>query len=123
MAMNNTEILMVAAIDFGTTYSGFAYSYKGEYDKNKLDIYANQIWNSGGKQIMSQKTPTCILLNKDKEFESFGFDAENQYADIVIDGYYFFDRFKMILYTREVCLILYLIILIVGELFTFLSII
>jgi chitinase len=62
---------MVAAIDFGTTYSGFAYSYKGEYDKNKLDIYANQIWNSGGKQFLSQKTPTCILLNKDKEFESF----------------------------------------------------
>ena len=107
MATNSTDILMVAAIDFGTTYSGFAYSYKGEYDKNKLDIYANQIWNSGGKQFLSQKTPTCILLNKDKEFESFGFDAENQYADIIIDGeaddYYFFDRFKMMLHTREVC--------------------
>jgi EAL domain-containing protein (putative c-di-GMP-specific phosphodiesterase class I) len=39
MATNSTDILMVAAIDFGTTYSGFAYSYKGEYDKNKLDIH------------------------------------------------------------------------------------
>ncbi|XP_052061588.1 heat shock 70 kDa protein 12A-like isoform X3 [Mytilus californianus] len=101
-----SDILMVAAIDFGTTYSGYAYSLKGEYEKDKLNIHANQAWNSGGKSLMSLKTPTCILINKEnKEFESFGYEAENAYADIVIedeaDNYYFFDRFKMMLYTRE----------------------
>ena len=107
MATNKGDVIFVAAIDFGTTYSGFAYSYKGEYYKNKFDIHANQTWNYGGKEFFSQKTPTCILLNKDKELESFGFAAENQYAEIIIDGegdkYYFFDRFKMMLHTREVC--------------------
>ncbi|CAG2221299.1 unnamed protein product [Mytilus edulis] len=101
-----SDILMVAAIDFGTTYSGYAYSLKGDYEKDKLNIHANQAWNSGGKSLLSLKTPTCILMNKaNKEFESFGYEAENAYADIVIDDeadkYYFFDRFKMILYTRE----------------------
>ena len=112
MAEGGSDILMVAAIDFGTTYSGYAYSLKGEYNKDKLNIHANQAWNSGGKSLMSLKTPTCILMRRtDGEarsftFESFGYEAENQYADIVIDGeadnYYFFDRFKMTLYTREV---------------------
>ncbi|CAG2237770.1 unnamed protein product [Mytilus edulis] len=108
MATSGTgsDILMVAAIDFGTTYSGYAYSLKGEYEKDELNIHANQSWNSGGKSLMSLKTPTCILINKEnKEFESFGYEAENAYADIVIDNeadnYYFFDRFKMTLYTRE----------------------
>ena len=109
MATGGGDILMVAAIDFGTTYSGYAYSLLGEYNKDKLNIHANQAWNSGGKSLMSLKTPTCILMKKNGEsftFESFGYEAENQYADIVIereaDDYYFFDRFKMMLYTCEV---------------------
>lgn len=100
-------ILMVAAIDFGTTYSGYAYSMKGEYERDKLNIHTNQAWNSGGRSLMSLKTPTCVLIRKENtQFESFGYEAENSYADIVIEGdaenYYFFNRFKMMLYQREV---------------------
>lgn len=99
-------ILMVAAIDFGTTYSGYAYSMKGEYERDKLNIHTNQAWNSGGRSLMSLKTPTCVLIRKENtQFESFGYEAENSYADIVIEGeaenYYFFNRFKMMLYQRE----------------------
>jgi hypothetical protein len=67
---------------YTTTLSLVNTSDVDHFDDKLFDIYANQIWNSGGKQFLSQKTPTCILLNKDKEFESFGFDAENQYADM-----------------------------------------
>jgi len=46
------------------------------------------------------------LLNKEKQFVDFGFDAENKYADLVMDGeqddYYFFYRFTMSLYNNEV---------------------
>jgi hypothetical protein len=39
------------------------------------------------------------LLDKEKKFVAFGYDAENQYADLVMDkkhdDYYFFHRFKM----------------------------
>ena len=101
------DILMVAALDFGTTYSGYAYSMKGEYEKDKLNVHTNQAWNSGGRSLMSLKTPTCVLIRKEnQQFESFGYEAENTYADIVLeedaDNYYFFDRFKMLLYQREV---------------------
>ncbi|XP_052061587.1 heat shock 70 kDa protein 12A-like isoform X2 [Mytilus californianus] len=100
------DILMVAAIDFGTTYSGYAYSMKGEYDRDKLDIHANTAWNSGRSTVMSLKTPTCILLRKEtKQLVAFGYEAENEYAEIAstgrADDYYYFERFKMVLYTRE----------------------
>jgi hypothetical protein len=30
------------------------------------------------------KTPTCLLLDKEKKFVAFGYEAENQYAELVI---------------------------------------
>jgi hypothetical protein len=30
--------IMVAAIDFGTTYSGYAFSFRHEYEADKLKI-------------------------------------------------------------------------------------
>ncbi|CAG2221303.1 unnamed protein product [Mytilus edulis] len=97
--------LLVAAIDFGTTYSGYAFSTRISFKKDKLDIKANQVWNAGSKQLLSLKTPTCILLRKNLEIVSFGYQAENDYAAIVTDetedDYYFFQQFKMKLYRCE----------------------
>jgi hypothetical protein len=46
------------------------------------------------------------LLNKKKQFEAFGYDAENRYAELIMeeeqDDYYFFDRFTMSLNNNEV---------------------
>ncbi|VDI61183.1 Hypothetical predicted protein [Mytilus galloprovincialis] len=78
--------LLVAAIDFGTTYSGYAFSTRSDFERDPLKIRANQAWNAGGRQLLSLKTPTVILLDKDKKFVSFGYEAENQYSDLLMDN-------------------------------------
>jgi hypothetical protein len=46
------------------------------------------------------------LLDKEQKFVAFGYDAENQYADLVMDkkhdDYYFFHLFKMKLHSSKV---------------------
>ncbi|CAG2218767.1 unnamed protein product [Mytilus edulis] len=105
MAEKDGDYLLVAAIDFGTTYSGYAFSMRDTYKTEPLTIHANQAWNAGGKQLLSLKTPTCLLLNSNKEFDSFGYEAENKYAELVMDeeqdDYYFFHRFKMSLHNQK----------------------
>nr|XP_022322385.1 heat shock 70 kDa protein 12A-like [Crassostrea virginica]XP_022322386.1 heat shock 70 kDa protein 12A-like [Crassostrea virginica] len=85
---------LVAGIDFGTTYSGFAYSFKHEWTK----IIVNQYH---GGEYLTHKAPTTLLLNPDKSFCKFGFDAEKEYAALAEDDkhrdYFFFRRFKLIL--------------------------
>ncbi|XP_071141897.1 heat shock 70 kDa protein 12B-like [Mytilus edulis] len=105
MAEKDRDYLLVAAIDFGTTYSGYAFSMRDTYKTDPLKILANQAWNAGGRQLLSLKTPTCLLLNSKKEFDSFGYEAENKYAELVMDGeqedYYYFHRFKMSLHNNK----------------------
>jgi hypothetical protein len=88
----------VSFIDGGTRH---------EFKADPLRIHANQAWNSGGKAFLSLKTPTCLLLDDKKQLVAFGYDAENRYADIVMDGeqddYYYFHRFKMNLHNNKVC--------------------
>ncbi|VDI34560.1 Hypothetical predicted protein [Mytilus galloprovincialis] len=96
----------VAAIDFGTTYSGYAFSVSApETELKDVEILYNQIWNSGTAEVASLLTPTCLLLSKDRKISVFGYEAEEQYADIVLDGdtedYYFFHRFKMNLHNNK----------------------
>ncbi|CAG2256116.1 unnamed protein product [Mytilus edulis] len=96
-------VLMVAAIDLGTTFSGYAFSMKAEFENNPLQINANQAWKPGNPSI---KCPTCILFDENKNVLSFGYDAEDDYMNIVLDKtqneYYFFKNFKMNLYKIEV---------------------
>lgn len=74
--------LFVAAIDFGTTYSGYAFSSLDDYNNgNKLTIYANT-WNAGERCLIANKTPTVLLLDKKKRFKAFGFEAENMYISM-----------------------------------------
>ena len=105
--------LFVAAIDFGTTYSGFAYSQRSSWENVHF-----QTCSSG--DFLSQKEPTVLLLNPDKSFKAFGYEAETTYmemtkkrdleSDITSQGipeedwkkYYYFSRFKMLLYENEV---------------------
>lgn len=101
--------LIVAAIDIGTTYSGYAYSLKSDWTK----VIMNK-WEGG--QLVTHKAPTALLLNPDKSFNSFGYEAEKAYGYIAANGedegrsykgYYFFHRFKMTLITsfRKVCIV------------------
>ena len=90
---------MVAAIDFGTTYSGYAYSYR--YDQD--NIYVNASWASGTNL---NKVPTAILFDENMQFLAFGEDAVTKYSNHAeMDeekSYYFFHRFKMKLYNEKV---------------------
>lgn len=100
------EVTVVAAIDIGTSYSGYAYSTVKAYQTDHLDITCNQSCSSGGKHLISSKTPSCILMTRDKELVSFGYDAEKDYEHIIAEGnadnYYFFDKFKMALHKSKV---------------------
>ncbi|XP_053401232.1 heat shock 70 kDa protein 12B-like isoform X1 [Mercenaria mercenaria] len=94
------DILLVVAIDFGTTYSGFAIQFRHEFDpKDPTKIRAPQSWNGGKQNLMSYKTPTCLLLNEDQEIDCFGFEAEEKYADLCLNKengkYYYYKQFKM----------------------------
>ncbi|KAK3609225.1 hypothetical protein CHS0354_035164 [Potamilus streckersoni] len=87
--------LLTAAIDFGTTYSGYAYSFA--CDPGKLFAH---YWE--GKHI---KTPTAILLNPDRTFAAFGTEAEVKYQALITskeaEAWYYFERFKMELYHQN----------------------
>ena len=55
---------------------------------------------------MSNKTSTSALFDKHKRFHSFGYEAEDKYADLTLDNeaedWYFFQRFKMTLFDKLV---------------------
>ncbi|XP_053400410.1 heat shock 70 kDa protein 12A-like [Mercenaria mercenaria] len=101
MGTLNEDYLLVAAIDFGTAYSGYAFSTRGDYNRDPLKVSANT-WGAGN--LMSLKTSTCVLFDKNKKFHSFGFEAEDNYSGYALDDehhdYYFFRRFKMKLFDR-----------------------
>ncbi|XP_060596203.1 heat shock 70 kDa protein 12B-like [Ruditapes philippinarum] len=93
--------LLVVAFDFGTTYSGYAFSFRDD----PLKIQTNQKWIAGSDQLISLKTPTCVLLDPNGQFDSFGYEAENHFATLVEDkehqGWRLFRRFKMILHNNK----------------------
>ncbi|KAL3880082.1 hypothetical protein ACJMK2_032351 [Sinanodonta woodiana] len=101
--MSNKPI--VAAIDFGTTYSGYAFSFGHDFQVDPLKISCTNYFNARSGAGMSLKTPTCILFSPDERFHSFGYEAEEKYSDLLMDGeyqaWYYFRRFKMILYNGQ----------------------
>lgn len=107
----------VAAIDFGTTYSGFAFSWK--FDWSKVQVIENCSGN-----FLSMKVPTSLLLNPNKTFAAFGLQADINYTEMAEKNdsdsdsdsenngekkpnedykkYYYFHRFKMLLHENKV---------------------
>ena len=69
----DSDFVMVAAIDFGTTFSGYALSFTS--DKNK--ILMNKSWGQN-MGFMAYKTPTCLMVNAAYNFVAFGYEAENR---------------------------------------------
>ncbi|KAL3878540.1 hypothetical protein ACJMK2_030880 [Sinanodonta woodiana] len=95
MAMSMRSCLLVAAIDFGTTYSGYAFSFRNDYENDPCKI-STPVWNAGSRGLVSPKAPTCALFDTHKRFHSFGYEAEDKYADLAADneadGWYYFRR-------------------------------
>ncbi|KAL5019199.1 hypothetical protein ScPMuIL_004921 [Solemya velum] len=92
--------ILVAAIDFGTTYSGYAFSFRQQFDRDPTET-SGRSWN---QSIASLKTPTCILLDSEQQFSAFGSDAEDKYAELASDDkhkdWYYFKHFKMKLHNE-----------------------
>ncbi|WAR00658.1 HS12B-like protein [Mya arenaria] len=62
--------------------------------------------SSGVKISFVFLAPTVVLFNERKEFHSFGYEAEDMYSELAMDGehhnWYFFKRFKMRLHKEKV---------------------
>ena len=97
--------LLVAAINFGTTFSGYAFSFLYDYKRDPLKISANS-WNAGIGHLVTLKTSTCVLFDAAGNFHSFGFEAEEKYSDLALDeihhNWYYFRCFKLMLYDKTV---------------------
>ena len=92
--------MLAAAIDFGTAFSGYAFSFKSE----PMKIQTNASWS---QRLVSLKTPTSVLVNPDQQFDSFGYDAESKYAELLEEedqgeGWALYRKFKMILHNNPV---------------------
>ncbi|KAM4731309.1 heat shock 70 kDa protein 12A-like [Anableps anableps] len=90
----------IIAIDFGTTYSGYAFSITGREEEIEPRL---KYW---GKEVglETSKTPTCILFNENEEFISFGYKAKESYIlkkSHEAREMLFFDCFKMSLYGKK----------------------
>lgn len=95
------EKLISAAIDIGTTYIGFAYSWK--HDPLKIHGIKNLMQSDTSFPI---STPACILFSEDKKFDSFGYDAEEIYSELLENemdhGWFFFKRFREAISNKNV---------------------
>ena len=85
--------LIVVAIDVGTTYSGYAFSFR-----NKPSEVTVVNWENHASNGFSYKAPSVLLLNQTYQFVAFGYEAEKQYSDIITkeptDQYLFVKNFK-----------------------------
>ncbi|XP_051814755.1 heat shock 70 kDa protein 12A-like [Acanthochromis polyacanthus] len=91
----------VIAIDFGTTFSGYAYSMTPR--EEEADPYIKYWGEEVGKE--TPKTPTCILFNEQEEFLKFGYEAKRAYDRMRGEEArkkLFFNCFKMSLYGKKV---------------------
>ncbi|XP_028283371.1 heat shock 70 kDa protein 12A-like [Parambassis ranga] len=92
--------LYIVAIDFGTTYSGYAFSMTSK--EEEVSPYLKYWGEEVG--LETPKAPTCILFNEHEEFLSFGYEARESYFQMRGEEArktFFFDSFKMALYNRE----------------------
>lgn len=91
---------LVCAMHFGNTSSGIAYSLKREYCDDPMRITVPD-WNAPSSVQISYKTPTTILLDSERKFVAFGYEAESKYAEFAEDEkhdeYFLCRRFKMLL--------------------------
>eukprot|EP00063_Salmo_salar_P064687 XP_014039522.1 PREDICTED: heat shock 70 kDa protein 12B-like [Salmo salar] len=85
---------VVVAIDFGTTSSGYAFSFTRDPEA----IHMMRRWEGGDPGIANQKSPTSLLLTPELKFHSFGFAARDNYHDLdpeEAQHWLYFDKFKM----------------------------
>ncbi|XP_022321479.2 heat shock 70 kDa protein 12A-like [Crassostrea virginica] len=76
---------LVCAIDLGTTLSGYAYADKRDYQYDPLNITVPN-WIDPSSFTITKKTPTTLLLDKDRRFVAFGYEAKTTYDELEKKG-------------------------------------
>ena len=92
---------VVVAIDFGTTYSGYAYAFV----ERPEDVHLMRRSSGSHLGLQSYKLPTVLLLRENQDFLSFGYEARETYADMDETEslkHLYFEKFKMELHSRRV---------------------
>ena len=92
---------VVAAIDFGTTYSGYAYAFTAQPDS----IHLMRRTDSNQPGVTNHKVPCILLLDGNGELDSFGNEARERYHDMEEEKakiYFYFEKFKLALHFTEV---------------------
>lgn len=86
-----------AAIDFGTSYTGYAYAFSDSMG----DIFTG----THGTILSANRVPTSLLLGPGDKGFFFGTYAERKYSERILMGdhtnYRFFREFKMALYSKN----------------------
>ncbi|WAR10816.1 HS12B-like protein, partial [Mya arenaria] len=102
--MSTSSKLISVAIDFGTTFSGYAYSTRANFVQDPGKVFTTN-WNDG-QSMITTKAPTAVLFRPDGTLFKFRYDAETKYASLVGEdahkGWSYFSRFKMLLFHKKV---------------------
>ena len=91
--------IVVAAIDFGTAFCGYAFSADPD------NIYVPTGWGKVASIPHSYKTPNCVLTDSNLKFVALGYEALTLYTamdDTEARKHRFFEEFKMTLH-QQVC--------------------
>ena len=94
----NLPYFVVVAIDFGTTFSGYAFSFAWD---SAGSIHIMRKWEGGDPGAIDHKTPTSLLLTPEGKFHSFGFTARDFFHDLSpkeAKKWLYFEKFKMALH-------------------------
>lgn len=94
--------LFAVSLDIGTTYSGYAFSSRSDFNDNPLSIHTIQESRTGGSPTISLKDSTTILMKNDGSFIAFGYEAEGMFYSNQLEDVMLFRRFKMKLYNKMV---------------------
>ncbi|XP_025095769.1 heat shock 70 kDa protein 12A-like isoform X2 [Pomacea canaliculata] len=93
----NRRLVVVVAVDLGTTHSGYAFSFF----RDPSSVYVMTRWAGQEPGLLNHKTLSALLLTPDGTFHSFGLAARNHYHNLLpIEArhWLYFERFKMTLH-------------------------
>ena len=96
-----SEPAVVAAIDFGTSYTKLAYGV--DDDEDPIPFTEWECAPVGGLVTMA---PTTILLDETGEVVAYGWEAEHKYGTLEPEdknSHRLFKHFKMKLHEEKVC--------------------
>ncbi|WAR10815.1 hypothetical protein MAR_035891 [Mya arenaria] len=71
--MSSKGKLISVAIDFGTTFSGFAYSTLDDFKQNPAKVFTTT-WNDG-QGMITTKASTAVLFKPDGTLFECGYDV------------------------------------------------